>query len=161
MKIGLTICVLLTTLIGECQTSGDTIIWEPRATRMLQIVDFKGTPDVDPKYSASSKIIRPTKWYTSNDSLFIHMYAAFVCSRSWIKRQDTNRDSTLVDHEQGHFDLAELSVRQTRKRFQEDSLKLTRENFKEIITRYVSEQTQMFDELNRSYERETGYSRNV
>jgi hypothetical protein len=162
MKTGIALASLLLFCIkSECQTTGDTIKWDGSAANMLKIEDFKAAPDSNPKYAGSSKIIRLTKWYVENDSLFIKTEAAFVCSKSWFKRQGPGRDTLLLKHEQGHFDMAELMVRQTRKRFENDSVMITRDNFKEIINKYISEQTRNFEEYTRIYEQETSYSRNL
>ncbi|MBP7556802.1 MAG: hypothetical protein KA821_11080 [Chitinophagaceae bacterium] len=130
----------------------DTINW--RADYKLKWEDFQGTPDSSLDYKAISS--PAIKYYLSNtDSNFtITIFCFFKKTKSWV----SIKDSTLLEHEQGHFDIAEVFTRKFRKRIKEykfnhRTVSLDIEKiFKEII-----EERAHFDLL---YDKETNYSRN-
>jgi hypothetical protein len=92
----------------------DTIYWNPNYK--LKWGDFQGKIDSNSKDGAVS---RPgVKYHLSvkEDSFTVNVACFFIKSKSWSKFKESD---TLLMHEQGHFDIAELFARKLRKAFTE------------------------------------------
>lgn len=98
---------------GKDSTS--TFSWFPERLRMD---DFKMTPPANTPWAAitTSKIIfKSNSFGVKHDSLRFEVTALFVGEKSWMRI----RDSIILNHEQGHFDITELYARRMRKEIQE------------------------------------------
>ncbi len=88
--------------------------WDPK--RKLGGGDFKGTPPKGSELSAESGVYFKT-YFDSTLKKWV-VVAFFDTQESWIKPGDKN-DAALINHEQRHFDLAELFARKLRKKISE------------------------------------------
>lgn len=75
---------------------------------------------------------------------------------TWAK-MDKVTDELLV-HEQGHFNLGILSVREIKKRVSDT--KFTRANFNTQMKRIIDETSKKYDQLTLKYDKETDHSKN-
>jgi len=96
------------------QVANDTIYWSP--CYKLKWDDFKAKPDTLSKFGAVSNPIIKYHLVSTQKKFTINVICVFIKSKSWsiFKNSDT-----LLMHEQGHFDIAELFARKLRKCFSE------------------------------------------
>lgn len=88
--------------------SGDDLIWN--ATAALTWNDFRAKPDLLAKGDAASKVsIRATP-YRKQKQLHYNVQTVFHRNESWCKTPSDD----LLQHEQLHFDIAELYARKAR-----------------------------------------------
>jgi hypothetical protein len=156
-KINTSILILITLTcisnVGFTQTSTDTIHWQ--TDYKLKWEDFKGKPDTPSKYGAVSNPIIRYFLSANKDSFAVKVFCFFIKSKSWsiFKNNDT-----LLMHEQGHFDIAELFARKLRKVFAEYKF-----NYRTIgkdienLFRFNKQERIKMDTL---YDKETDLSRN-
>ena len=90
--------------------SQDSIYWSP--FYKLKWEDFQGIPDSQSKYGAISNPVIKYTLSANEDSFRVKVYCFFIKSKSWSKFK---RSDTLLMHEQGHFNIAELFARRLRK----------------------------------------------
>lgn len=98
--------------------------WRPYAQGPLQAEDFQGTPKPDKKTMQAETVTEILYDYRykgrKENGKFrlglsrITFTAVVHRDRSWNR---TPRDARLMDHEQGHFDITELSARQAQRLF--------------------------------------------
>lgn len=142
------IVVVLVIVCCSIQAAGqDTLRW--REDRKPQWKDFRGLPDTTSAFSAEtfSNLTYALTYNRSGFSIDINCY--FLANESWTKRTDQG----LLDHEQGHFNLAELCARKFRKevrsyKFRPDSV------FADIKKIYVAINAER-QRLNYRYDTET------
>jgi len=89
----------------------DANIIEWNSDYKLKMEDFKGIPDYSLKYSAISAIEIKPVIFEVLDSFHYNFEVLFIKNESWIKKDSKN----LLEHEQLHFDIAELFARKLRK----------------------------------------------
>jgi len=131
----------------------DTIYW--RSDSKLRWEDFQGIPDSNSKYSAVSNPVIKYKLSANEDTFNIKVLCFFVKTKSWSKFKNSD---TLLLHEQGHFDIAELFARKLRKAFSEYKFNYQTigVDVEKIFAHSKMERTKM-DLL---YDKETNYSKN-
>lgn len=131
----------------------DTIYWQPNYK--LKWDDFQGIPDSSSKVGAIS---RPgVKYHLSanEDSFTVKVICFFIKSKSWSKFKESD---TLLMHEQGHFDIAELFARKLRKAFAE--YKFNTQTVGKDIDKLFILNRQERTEMDILYDKETDFSRN-
>lgn len=79
--------------------------------------------------------------------------SAFNRQRSWVKNTSDAKTDAILQHEQLHFDIAELSARKLRKKLSE--LKLTRERYSKQIQSAYDEVIAAGEAMQKSYDEET------
>ncbi len=79
--------------------------------------------------------------------------SAFNRQRSWVKNTSDAKTDAIIQHEQLHFDIAELSARKLRKKLSE--LKLTRERYSKQIQSAYDEVIAAGEAMQKSYDEET------
>ena len=96
------------------QMEDNRIYWSDSVE--LKWINFKGKPSVkaDLSIDAVSKVAIHYSASTDNDTASVIVNAIFYQSLSWKKNDFPSRD--LLNHEQGHFNLTEISARKYRKR---------------------------------------------
>ena len=102
------------------QTGADTIVW---SDKHLVWDNFKGNYDTavyNRQYGAitSWKVRYQYRPLILQNRLDFTIYAWFDANKSWTRPKNRN-NKTLLLHEQGHFDLAELLSRQFRQQLSE------------------------------------------
>jgi len=126
--------------------------------RKLTWEDFKGKPKTISNTNVAAQASCNFGFQVSAITIFskskIVTTNTFDCDLSWVKPDQMNRPD-LLEHEQGHFDLCEIYVRQLRKQLLAANLKafnLIQDGnaiYKQVYSTYLERQ-----EL---YERETNY----
>jgi hypothetical protein len=91
---------LLAILHGNAQ---DTLWWKP--AYKLTWNDFRGKPDLRSNFLALSSAGISYNIFYNKTSIQVSAEAFFVRSKSWRK---FTADSSLLRHEQGHFDITEI-----------------------------------------------------
>ncbi len=98
------------------KVNSDTVNWN--SLRKLNWDDFKGPPDTIRHFSAETHYVITYTYKKSSQlktpELQFKVQCYFEQGRSWAKTKDTNQQ--LLDHEQAHFDIAELHTRMFRER---------------------------------------------
>ncbi|MET0466543.1 MAG: DUF922 domain-containing protein [Chitinophagaceae bacterium] len=149
-KTGLAVFFTLSTL--NSAIAQDTIHWRP--DYKLKWDDFQGTPDSTSKYQAIST---PTLSYTlayDEKGLTCSIYCFFKKKKSWVIK----KNSFLLIHEQGHFNIAEIFAREFRKRITQYRFNYSSvENDVEKIFQQIVQEKRYYDLL---YDNETNLSRN-
>ncbi|MBX9449849.1 MAG: hypothetical protein KL787_09070 [Taibaiella sp.] len=100
-----------TLMQGQPQyAADDTLHWSK--DRKLTWDDFQGIPDTTSTGMAgtSSGFVTKSK-YTSDSTISIVVSAVFYKKESWVKAEF--KDSATLNHEQGHFDIAEVYARKS------------------------------------------------
>lgn len=131
----------------------DTVYWQP--SYKLKWEDFQGIPDSSSKDGAIS---RPgVKYHLSanEDSFNVTVICFFLKSKSWSKFKESD---TLLMHEQGHFDIAELFARKLRKAFA--GYKFNAQTVGKDIDQLFILNRQERTEMDMLYDKETDFSRN-
>jgi hypothetical protein len=109
---------LALTLSAVCAqgVDGDFLVWRDGVS--LTWEDFQGQPDAaSPSYQgAESQMSIALRFSCTNNVPNLGVTAEFDRSKSWAR---PNMPASLLEHEQVHFDIAELYVRKTRREFRE------------------------------------------
>jgi len=125
-----------------------TLVWE----------DFKGDPTQSKETSAAlSNIALPYGFETYSDGkVIISIYTCFLKNTSWVK--DRFKNKVLLQHEQLHFDIAELFRRKIVKELSETDLNIknTEVVLKSIMNKIWGGEYKKMQEL---YDAETNFSR--
>jgi hypothetical protein len=153
MKVATLLLLWFTLLSFNKTIAQDTIYWQP--TYKLKWEDFKGIPDSSSKDGAIS---RPgVKYHLSanEDSFNVKVICFFIRSKSWSKFK---KNDTLLLHEQGHFDIAELFARKLRKAFAE--YKFNAQTVGKDIDNLFIFNRQERTEMDVLYDKETNHSQN-
>jgi hypothetical protein len=157
--------------------------WSP--TRRLMKEDFRGRVPVQARNSSMSWLHIETSWECVVGELVASAHAIFDPSQSWwrtsygniwgnagerttasqaqmqARRNVMQLDRQLLDHEQLHFDLAELAARKIRKRFGEYKDACLDPGGTEPIQTMVIEVDRELQEEQTKYDLETGHGTNV
>ena len=161
----------------------NAIEWSPE--RRLTKADFKGrVPAMAPNASMSAISI-DTSWECDAGALVASARAAFDPSRSWwrnaqggvwgnagermsssqaqqaARRNSLERDSQLLEHEQIHFDIAEVTARKIRARFADFKNACAEAGGTDAIHQMVVEADRELQEEQQRYDRETAHGTNV
>jgi len=87
----------------------------------------------------------------------IIVYNTFYVNKSWV-RSDA-RIQSILDHEQGHFDLCEIYTRKLKQRIGSLDLKLP--DAKQALMRIYSEVSNEYEMRQQAYEQETTHGTNI
>ena len=135
--------------------SQDTIHWSP--CYKLKWEDFKETPDSTSEYGAISACNIIYKTSVRNDRLIFSVLCFFEKRKSW--KQNGVTSSTLLKHEQGHFDIAEYFARKLRQEFKnyKPEHSTFKNDIKNIFQKILNEKIQ----IDTQYDNETSFSTNT
>lgn len=129
----------------------ETIAWG----ESLSWSDFKGRKGPgQPGAALSSCIIHLQISYPSTNTISVTVEAKFCKDRSWA----TDTNASLLAHEKGHFDIAELFARKLRQRIATNHFDDNKEE--EIIMDLYRSTNKEMDVWHDQYDRETSHSRN-
>ena len=147
--------LLLTFLLAFTQDDKkDMILWS--ADYKLQWTDFMGKPAGSLKAMTWSTIDFSIKKIDATQ-LVLEINAYFIKKQSW--RQKNFTDDFVLQHEQTHFDIAEVYTRKLRKKLSGEKYKDTKKAMPEIQKIY----NETFSELKayqKKYDEETKHSIN-
>ncbi len=104
----------------QAQPATDTIVW---SEQQLAWYNFKGDYDTavyNRQYGATTfwRVRYSYRPAILQNKITFSVYAWFDARNSWVRPSDINNKSLLL-HEQGHFDLAEILARQYRQQLSE------------------------------------------
>lgn len=141
-------------MVANSSFTQDTIHW--RANYKLKWEDFQGEPDNDSTLKTKAFSTLKIDYTTIiNDSEFSYkVFCIFYKNESWVK----NKSVYLLQHEQGHFDIAEIFARELQEGFKNYKFNRTtvytdlETIYNNIFKKYTS-----FDSL---YDKETNHSLN-
>lgn len=95
-----------------------TILWHPN--RPLTIENFRGPTENRPFQAATAyQIHSKVKDYTLGGKTTISVETRFICDDSYFKKSENNAE--VLQHEQLHFDIAEIYSRKFRKAISEQA----------------------------------------
>lgn len=119
--------------------------------------DFRGEVEQDENVAALSSIALPYNLSSDGEGeLIVQMRVCFIRDESWSKVDEQNK--VLLQHEQIHFDIAELHRRKVVKALQE--VAMDKNNYKETIQNIMARiWKKQYREMQDQYDKETNYSR--
>ena len=147
----------LITFEATAQKVKDTIFWSP--CYKLNWMDFKGKLESSADFDAISSIGFD---YDINEQIAdkikdVSVFNFFNRAESKVKG---DFDSTLLQHEQGHFNISELFTRKLFKEFKKQILVKNGLTLSETEVIYLTIKKQ-YDAVKILYDYETDYSRNI
>jgi hypothetical protein len=164
--IGLLTCFLCFPALGKenninetnSQSTQDHFQWNEHAR--LSWDDFKGMVNATHDESAAAtccSIGFRTNRATPDSKPEIIVYNIFYTNKSWV-RSDAHIQSVL-EHEQGHFDLCEIYTRKLKKCM--DGIDLNMPGVKQELMRVYSELSNEYEARQQAYEHETIHGTNI
>lgn len=153
MKIFLTILLLLIFSICAFSQSQDTIYWS--TCYKLKWDDFLSTPDNNSKFKAVSSVGINYRLTHDEKSFAYSITCTFNRKKSWSK----STDSTLLGHENTHFNITELFARKLNQAFKNYKMNVPatiQNDFKKIAMLIRSQR----DSMDNLYDKETNFSIN-
>jgi len=141
-------------LVGQSAPASDQAppqSWEWSENRLLTLEDFHAAPDAASNGAALTVYEIQARTNCEVDGPAFRVSVRFLPGQSWIK--PPQRVARILAHEQGHFDLAEVSARRLRAELASLDLPCAAGNdaFKEL----VAETNRRDGDLQRSYDRQT------
>lgn len=123
----------------------------------LEWSDFEGDEKEDEKIAALSSIGLPYGFTSDGEGvLTVNINVCFIRSESWYKRGQEN--NVLLQHEQLHFDIAEMHRRLIVKELLETNF--TKNNYKEKLEEIIDRiWTRDYRNAQDKYDKETAFSR--
>jgi hypothetical protein len=187
MRISGWLLLLVATLVsaGSATVTGQEVI-EWSSARRLSKDDFKGRVPISGPAEAVSSINIDASWECEAGELSAGVRATFNPAQSWWRigrgniwgaandrranasRAQLNartsmmqRDAQLLEHEQLHFDLAEIAARRIRARFEEFRNGCAEPGRTEPIAQIIAEIDRDLQDEQLRYDRETAYGTNA
>ncbi len=124
----------------------------------IEWADFQGKPNTEESIAAQSSIGLPYSFISDGEGeMTVMINVCFIKNESWSKID--KRNNVLLQHEQLHFNIAELNRRMIVKNLLEATF--TKENHRELLDEIVKEGwLKTYREMQDEYDAETNYSRN-
>jgi hypothetical protein len=179
----ITACLLAFLCAGATGFAQVEIPWSPE--RRLTKDDFKARVPLNAPSASMSWIHVETEWTCKEGTLVATARAMFDPSRSWwrdtrgsvwstagermsgadaqlqARRNMVQLDLQLLEHEQLHFDIAEITVRKIRARFQDFKNACAEAGGTDPIQQMVAQVDRELQEEQQRYDRETGHGINA
>lgn len=152
MMVGFTCPITIETDYKRVQgnTSDSLLLWSDSFG--LSWDDFQGIPDSESKYKALTYVQIGLHSKQFDDSIVVDVPTYFYKKLSWSKSLN---NSTLLGHEQLHFDIGELMARKIRKEYSMYELtdfEIAYKELKRIYRRHFGDE---FDRYHRNYDEQT------
>ena len=159
-KLYLILAIVFVCSLGAIQAQDktvdlDRIYWND--WYRLEWSDFTGVPNEGATVAALSSIGLPYKYSTDGEGeLKLSIDVCFLKKESWSKSE--LRNNLLLQHEQIHFDIAELHRRKIVKAFLETSF--TKKNYKEKLNQIIDKiWKEEYKIMQDQYDKESGFSK--
>ena len=160
------ICVSVTALpvVGKENRKADESIlvdkfqWKDHGR--LSWDDFRGAVNATRDESAAAtycSIGFKTNTVAPGSAPTLEVYNTFYSSRSWV-RSDARMQS-ILDHEQGHFDLCEIYTRKLKDRL--GRFDLSTPGIKQVLMNIYTEVSREYEARQQAYEEETTHGTNI
>ncbi len=158
-----------------------TLEWNPNSTLTWSDFQAESNPAV---FEDSHSVIKYRfTWVVDSEKIDddivflingISLYVEFHPLLSWVRQSEANK--SLLNHEQGNFDLAELVKRENIANLQEEFYKkhfstrgqndeqqkqFAKEDSGKMINEQVEKLQNLFDERSQKYQNETNYGKNL
>lgn len=115
----------------------------------LDYADYKARADKESELDAYTDCGIKYEMYVEDDSAYIRVVAVLNRHKSWIKYKTPR----VLQHEQGHFNICERSVRLFKKNILEHAAQLNEKNIDEEMTKMLAQASES-NQLNQNmYER--------
>lgn len=139
----------------------DTIFWRPDIK--LHWVDFRSKPDKASSFVAYSSTFITLKYSIKFKGGKVipdfNVSCGFNCKKSWARKDKPDLlTQELLEHEQLHFDIAELTARKLIKTLKNQSY--TKANYEYKIEGIRNNIINEGDDLQNRYDKETGHGTN-
>lgn len=141
-------------------TSNVAMKFQWREHAKLSWDDFKGVVNTTHDESAAAtccSIGFKTNLPANGGKPEIEVYNTFYADKSWVKSDA--RIQSILDHEQGHFDLCEIYTRKLKNRL--DHFDLRALGVKELLMREYAELSKEYEIRQQAYELETIHGTNL
>lgn len=125
-----------------------------KSTRKLSWDDFKATPDAGSSNAALTSSSINIEFGFDNTGLQYSIKCSFDKNKSWVRIKNTD----VLGHEQGHFDLAEVYARKLNKAMKE--YKFNAKTVSDDVNKLYDGMMKQHHEMQNTYDQETDYSRN-
>ena len=157
----MTVCLMAVLCGAPAVRAQEPIDWS--LERKLTKADFRGRAPAGAPNAALSWINIDASWECDRTSLVTSVRAAFDPSRSWWRTTHgrLQLEAQLLEHEQLHFDLAEVVARQIRRRFVELKDACSEPGGTEPIHEIVARADYELQEEQQRYDRETSHGMNA
>lgn len=150
---GLFCFVCFSFIFQKKQPDDDVILWS--SVVKLKWDNFKGVQDTLSKYKAvTSTNIKTKANVFTEDLVDYNIMCLFEKNKSWTKDDKSN---SLLQHEQIHFDIAELVTRKLRKKFLNHKF-TNLKGVNDMITQVFQEAIIERRAINKTYDTETNHS---
>lgn len=145
----------LNSIFAQEEGDEDKIFWSD--WYKLEWSDFKGKPADDQGVAAQSSIGLPYKFLSDGEgSLTVYLNVCFLKDESWSQAEKQN--NVLLQHEQLHFDIAELHRRMIVKDILE--AKFNKDNYESLLERIITDNWKVkYRRMQDKYDKETNFSR--
>jgi hypothetical protein len=141
--------LLLTLMLVQ---QGNLVLWS--AARKLSWEDFKASPDPRSSNAALTSSSINIEFGYDDERLQYAIRCAFDKTRSWVRV----RNSDVLAHEQGHFDIAEIHARKLNKAMRE--YRFNARTVSQDVNGIYDNIMNLHRDVQNQYDKETDYSRN-
>ena len=145
---------ILTFLLASATFFQQTSLIAWKSSRKLSWEDFKASPDAGSSNAALTSSSINIEFGYDNKGLEYSIKCSFDKTKSWVRIRNTD----VLGHEQGHFDLAEVFARKLNKAMKE--YHFNARTVSEDINKLYDNMMQKHHEAQKIYDEETDYSRN-
>ena len=144
--------LLIIPVLSFSQSSNEELIdW--KAGRGLIWSDYKGNPDQGSDAAALTATYLAIEYNISEKGFSWKIQCRFSKTRSWGK----SRTDYILQHEQGHFDIAEIFARKLNKKMTE--YRFNKNSYRNDLKKIYDSITVEKEDLQNQYDNETDHSR--
>ena len=154
-------CALVLLCAATAGLAQEVIVWS--LERRLTKEDFKGRVPANAATASMSWIHIETEWECKDGTFMATARATFDPSQSWFRRSQSpmQLDIQLLEHEQIHFDIAEVTVRKIRAGLQKFTDACAEAGGTEPIQHLIARADRDLQDEQERYDRETGHGVNA
>lgn len=148
----LLVSVFISIQVISQEKNEDLLRWS--AARKLSWNDYKASPNPSSDAAATTTTYLKINYHISTDSFGYIINSWFSRTRSWGR----NKNSYILAHEQGHFDIAEIFARKLNQRMK--NYTFNRRTYDKDLDRIYKETADEKSAYQRQYDKETNHSIN-
>lgn len=146
----LAILFLLPIFADAQQNSEDLVDWS--ASKKLTWSDYKAGPNPNSDAAASTTTYLGIEYNISQDGMGFKIQCRFSRTRSWGR----HKSEYILQHEQGHFDIAEIFARKLNKEMLE--YKFNKKTYAKDLDKIYNDLMKEKEETQNKYDRESNHS---
>lgn len=154
-------CALVLLCAATAGLAQEAIVWS--LERRLTKEDFRGRAPANASKASMSWIHIETEWECKDGTFIGTARATFDPAQSWFRRSQNpmQLDLQLLEHEQIHFDIAEVAVRKIRASLQKFTDACAEAGGTEPIQHLIARADRDLQDEQERYDRETGHGVNA